>query len=291
MISNRQQFTHGDGPIGVFDSGVGGLSVVRRLLDTVPAEDIDYFADTQHVPYGGRPLAQIKEFALAITGFLVQRGAKMVVMACNISSATALQAASAEFPNIPILGVIEPGAEAATSRACHSIGVLATEGTVRTGAYPEYIHKLSPRANVHQVACPDFVPLVEACETESAEADQACMDALATLAHEKCDVIILGCTHYPFLAPALGRAAKRLFPANNQPVLVDPAIATAERVRAILSPNANTEGRRGSLTCTASGDPDHFRASARLFLGKDLSFVYHASPAEEAGECALATAS
>jgi glutamate racemase len=239
-------------PIGVFDSGLGGLSVVADLARVVPSEAILYFADTAHVPYGERPLSEIKDFALGITRYLVDRGAKMVVMACNMSSATALDAARNEFPDTPIIGVIQPGATAAVRNAERGvrsaefgmrIGVLATTGTVRSGAYGRAIRELAPDAQVFEQACPLFVPLVESGRAESVEADQASKQYTTRLIDEDVMVVVLGCTHYPFLRPAVERAL------GKSVVVVDPAEETAMKVARIL--------RDGGLRAEAGEKPRH----------------------------------
>ena len=151
-----------EAPIGVFDSGVGGLSVVKEIIRQLPGERVLYYADNAHVPYGGRPLSQIKQFALSIIDFLVSKDVKMIVMGCNMSSAVALEAARERHSGIPIVGLIEPGAASAVEAAGgKKIAVAATEGTVRSHRYSEAIRDISPEADVIERACPEFVPLIE----------------------------------------------------------------------------------------------------------------------------------
>ncbi|MGB9618895.1 MAG: glutamate racemase [Armatimonadota bacterium] len=216
-------------PIGIFDSGLGGLSVAREVIARLPRESIIYFADTAHVPYGERPLNEIKGFALDITRFLIDEGAKCVVMACNMSSAVALDEARNRWPDIPIIGVIEPGARAAVIAAGgHPIGVLATTGTVKSAAYVRAIHSLAPSALVVQQACPRFVPLVESGRADSEEAEAAARDYVAPLVRAGCHTIVLGCTHYPFLRRAIQAAA------GSETHIVDPAEETARALEKVL---------------------------------------------------------
>jgi glutamate racemase len=207
-------------PIGVFDSGVGGLTVVREMIRRMPYETVFYYADTAHLPYGPRPLAEIESFALEITDFLISKGAKAICIACNISSAVMLNRLSCEL-NIPVFGMIPPGAAAAAEATRNGhIGILATEGTVKSGAYSRAITELKPDAVVLERACPPFVPLVE----NDMIADPCCRDTVAAflqpLLDEGVDTIVLGCTHYPFLEEHIHDLI------GNSAVVVNPAQRT-----------------------------------------------------------------
>lgn len=217
-------------PIGVFDSGLGGLTVVRQIQQQLPHERIVFVADQAHVPYGGRDLKQVCGFACGITDALTAYGCKAVIMACNISSATGLSYAQAAHPDTPILGVIEPGARTAiASTQNHRIGVLATQGTVSSGAYTRMLQTLDPHAIVLEMACPDFVPLVESEQEQSPAAFNSARRYLAPLLELGVDTIILGCTHYPFLLPVL----QQLVP---EPIhFIDPAYATVVYAHSLLS--------------------------------------------------------
>ncbi|MCE5197697.1 MAG: glutamate racemase [Armatimonadota bacterium] len=260
-------------PVGVFDSGLGGLSVAARILTTLPKERIVYFADNAHVPYGERPLEDIQEFALGITGFLISKGAKAVVMACNMSSAVALDIARESYPDLPILGMIEPGAKAAVAVSDGApVGVLATSGTVKSGAYQKFIADLNPHLHVVQQACPRFVPLVESGKSESEEAEAAAHDYVSALLREGCKTIILGCTHYPFLRRAIESAA------GPGITIVDPAEELALALQNIL-----TERSIASDKLTAphefytSGDTDDFATFGGAFLGRRIDTVEKAT--------------
>ena len=253
-----------DAPIGVFDSGLGGLTVVREILRQLPAESILYLADTAHVPYGPRPPEEVRCFALEIMQFLASQGAKAIVAACNMSSALAVEDAR-RLLNIPIFGVIEAGVALALSRHTHHpIGVLATAGTVASQAYPKRIARLRPDVQVVQVACPEFVPLVESGLECSPQARAAASAYMRPLLEAGCRTVILGCTHYPLLLPVLEAVAPSVR-------FVDPAVATAAQLAASLAQRKLL--RRTSLPprhrFTATADPDRLAHGLRRFL--DLS--------------------
>jgi glutamate racemase len=252
------------GLLGIFDSGVGGLTVVGALLRRFPHARVLYVADQAHVPYGGRPLEEVCGFACRISAFLAEQGCEAVVMACNISSATALPFVKETLSPRPVLGVIAP---AVSRAAAHSdlprIGVLATEGTVRSGAYSKQILLQNPRAFVLEVPCPKLVPLVEDGELETPEAFAAAREYLSPMAEARCDTILLGCTHYPFLLPTLRRAACDLFP---YPVLfIDPADEMGEALRAALPSIETSRPELPNLLLT-TGDACAFREQAPRFL-------------------------
>lgn len=191
------------GPIGVFDSGVGGLTVVHALRQALPDETIVYLGDTARVPYGSRSGDVVRRYAKRCAAFLLQRGAKMLVVACNTASAYALADLQAEL-HVPVLGVIEAGASLAASHCPNGkIGILATEGTVASGAYQKALMRLAPQAQVLAQACPMFVPLCE----ENLMAHEAtrllAQDYLQELVQWPCQAVVLGCTHYPLLMPLI----------------------------------------------------------------------------------------
>lgn len=251
-----------DSPIGVFDSGVGGLTVVRCIQSLLPSESLIYVADQAHVPYGGRPLEEIQQFACGISAALFASGCKAVVMACNLSSAVALRSVQARHPDRIALGVVLPGAQTAvTTTRNGSIGVLATEGTVRSAAYTRALQEYDPGLRVTEVACPRFVPLVESGAFASEEAHAACAEYLAPLCAAEADTVILGCTHYPFLLPVLERLAIGV-------IFVDPA----ERTALALSRELQTRNlRRDSSPLPqrrffTTGSTARFAAQTRVFL-------------------------
>jgi glutamate racemase len=260
-VENRSPTEH-TAPIGVFDSGVGGLTVARELVRRLPLERVLYVADQLHVPYGGRPLEQIRSFATSLSDHLFNNGAKRVVMACNISSATALDRVRERFGADRVLGVIEHGARAAIAATKNGrIGVLATQGTVATSAYTKALHALDPHARVVEIACPRFVPLIEKNELEGAEAEDAAHEYLGPLLAASTDTIILGCTHYPFLSPLLERLAK------ERALFVDPACATVDALARNLAERGSTAEMKSELPhrLATTGDVEIFRNQLKVF--------------------------
>ena len=248
------------GPIGVFDSGLGGLTVVREMLRTLPHEPIVYVGDTAHVPYGGRDLSQISDFAHEISRFLLEEmGCRALVMACNISSAVAFNDVARSLAPLPVLGVIEPGARAAIEVSQgRPVAVLTTEGTAKSGAYARALDALAPGVPVSTVACPLFVPLVEAGLTETPDAAAAARGYLAQTG--QAPVVILGCTHYPFLLPVLQREA------GPGVMFVDPAGETVRELSHLLGDTPPAPAP--SHQFFATGDPADFARGAQAFLGE-----------------------
>lgn len=252
--------------MGLFDSGVGGLTVVRALRRELPSQRILYLADQAHVPYGDRPAEEIRRFALAITQFLISVGSRAVVMACNISSATALETARARHRPTPVIGVIEAAVRAALEVphfGTPRIGVLATRGTVASGAYPRLLHQLCPEAVVTQVPCPDLVPLIESGALNGATVQARCRHYLRPLAEAGCTTIILGCTHYPLLLPVFEEEAHSIF--ENEPVFVDPAQAMVDELRQMTELDQSSP--TGEMRLLTTGDPEILESQVRRLLG------------------------
>ncbi|MDF5710026.1 MAG: glutamate racemase [Nostoc sp. S4] len=203
-------------PIGIFDSGVGGLTVLRELYRQLPNESVVYFGDTARLPYGIRSQAEILQFTREILTWLQQQQVKMVIMACNTSSALALETVRQEF-SIPILGVILPGARAAVQQG-KRIGVIATPATAKSNAYKHAILEINPNVQVWQVGCPEFVPLIEQNRIHDPYTAQVARGYLEPLLEQEIDTLVHGCTHYPHLTPVL----RSLLPSQVQ--LVDPAV-------------------------------------------------------------------
>src|SRR4051812_20862070 len=195
-----------DAPIGVFDSGVGGLTVARAILDQLPNESLLYVGDTAHSPYGPKPLAEVREYALAVTDDLVAQGVKLLVIACNTASAAMFRDARERFTHgagIPVVEVVLPAVRAAARRTrTKRIGVIGTEGTVRSNAYADAF-VADPGMTVVQAACPRFVDFVEAGVTTGPELFAAAEEYLAPLKAADVDTVLLGCTHYPLLSAAI----------------------------------------------------------------------------------------
>lgn len=219
--------TPGNFVIGIRDSGVGGLTVARCIRKLLPGASLLYFADTAHVPYGDRTPQEVRYFALSISEFLLDQGAQMLVFACNTSSAYALDLAQEKF-DVPIVGMIEPGARAALQISQSGpIGILATQATVDSEVYPATFERLRAGTACLQMACPEFVPLVENDQTESIAARRAIRRYLQPLREAGVRTIVLGCTHYPLLLPLLQDEAPEV-------CFVDPAEAVAREVAQIV---------------------------------------------------------
>lgn len=255
-------------PIGVFDSGAGGLTVVRTLLEQLPNEQIVYFGDTAYVPYGPRPPEEIRRFALDATRFLCGQNVKLIVMGCNMSSAMALEDAR-RAADCPVLGTIGAGARMAVNATrTGRIGVAATEGTVASGAYERAVRALRPEAEVIQQACPLLVPAVEA-GIQDGQLDAAVADSLGALRSRSPDALILGCTHYPLLGTEIQHF---MGPAVQ---LVDPAEALAEEAANALRAAhlLAHEPPSRPIVCYASGAPDSLRSWSSRLLQIDLGDV------------------
>ena len=254
-------------PIGVFDSGVGGLTVLRELHRQLPDESTLYLGDEARMPYGPRPPHEVLAFTRETVGWLANQDVKLIVLACNTASAVALDRVRDEIP-IPIIGVVRPGAAAALSASTRrAIGILATAGTVRSGAYVRALRDLDPFAEVHQQACPRLVPLVEAGEFVSRETRAAVEEYVAPLL-PRVDTLLLGCTHYPLLRPVIGEVVG---PAVR---VVDSATTTALAVREVLASHAllAASGASRHRVLTTS-DTATFRRVARTLFGEDLPAV------------------
>lgn len=220
-----------EAPIGLFDSGLGGLTVAAAIARALPHEDLVYFGDTARVPYGNRSPGTVVRYARNIMGFLRRQDIKLAVVACNTVSAHALDALVAEH-DIPVLGVIAPGARAAHAASRNGrIAVLATPGTVRSEAYPQALTGLDEALRAHQVACPLFVPLVEEGWLDHPVAEMVAREYLSPLVGTGVDTVILGCTHYPLLRPVLRRVVDALL--GPHVAIVDSAEATAVEALAI----------------------------------------------------------
>ncbi|MBE9004966.1 glutamate racemase [Fortiea sp. LEGE XX443] len=247
-------------PIGVFDSGVGGLTVLRQIYRQLPNESIIYFGDTARLPYGIRSQGEILQFVREILCWMQQQKVKMVVMACNTSSALALEIVRQEF-SIPILGVILPGAKAAVQQG-KRIGVIATPATAKSNAYKQAILENDSEVQVWQVGCPEFVPLIEQNRIHDPYTTEVARSYLEPLLQQEIDTLVYGCTHYPHLAPVL----RSLLPAHVK--LVDPAIHVAAACDQDLELLGLTNTHPPLPTrFIVSGCPQQFAQSAVQWLG------------------------
>ena len=256
-------------PIGVFDSGLGGLTVVKSIKALLPSESIIYFGDTARVPYGNKSRELIKEYSSEITEFLVKKDSKMVVVACNTVSAMVLSTLK-KNNSIPILGVIAPGvAEAISLTNNKYIGVIGTIATVNSGAYNTALKALDSNIETISQACPLFVPLAEEGWLEGDVVNMVVAHYLSPLKEKNIDTLILGCTHYPLLKNAIANQF------NKTTVLIDSADAVARAVQKKLSDFdlLNNKDEKGSLFCFVTDIPMHFETVGQQFLGSPLDSV------------------
>jgi glutamate racemase len=263
-----------DQPIAVFDSGLGGLTVVRALQHHLPNETLVYFGDTARVPYGTKTSKTVLQFAVQNCDFLLRFEPKLVIVACNTASALALEDLAPRMP-VPLLGVVKPGAETAVQRSAgRGIAVLATEATVASEAYPRAIHNLDPTIPVTQRQCPSLVSLIEEGRTSDDDILRRLVaEYLETVKRLEPAVVLLGCTHYPLVADAVAD----LMPTA---LVVDSADATAAAARQQLTAMGALSSRSGpgKLHCYVSDNPQRFREVGGRFLGKPIREVTWVSP-------------
>ena len=255
-------------PIGVFDSGVGGLTVAREIMRHLPNENIVYFGDTARVPYGSKSKETIIRYARQIIHFLQTQDVKAIVIACNTASALALEVVREEF-DLPILGVVEPGARAALAvTETGKVGVIGTEGTVRSAMYEKVIGEMDPNVEVVAKACPLFVPLVEEGFKKHHVTDEIIDYYLASMKESDIDALILGCTHYPLLRSKIREYV------GDKITLVNPAYETAMDLKLLLEERElahdEQEGQRASYTFYVSDAADKFKQFANSILPYDI---------------------
>jgi glutamate racemase len=252
----------GEGAIGVFDSGVGGLTVLHAIVQALPHEDTVYLGDTGRYPYGTKSPETITQFSIENVEFLVARGIKLLVVACNSASAVALDAIRARFA-IPVVGVIEPGARAAVARSrAGRVGVIGTDATIGSGAYTRALRALAPALEIMVRPCPLFVPLAEEGWTEGPIATQVVDTYLGSLAHSGIDTLILGCTHYPLLRPLIATVM------GEAVAIVDSAEETAREVaRCVRDEGLASSSGRGRTSFFVTDVPERFVRLGQRFFG------------------------
>ncbi|MEO8440748.1 MAG: glutamate racemase [Spartobacteria bacterium] len=273
--------------IGVFDSGIGGLTVVSALRGLLPNETIYYLGDTARVPYGGKSAATVERYSLEITAMLLEENCKTVVVACNTASALALSQLEATTP-VPVTGVIRPGAEAAVAATRNGhIGVIGTRATIKSGAYERAIRALDPALRLSVRACPLFVPLIEEGWLEGEITDRVVGQYLAPMIDDGVDTLVLGCTHYPLLRDAIGRYL------GESVTLVDSAQNCATAVARLLEEKGLRAGKDsvGGLTVALTDPPDAFLEVARDALRLDVGRVELRSVLHAGGTGAVPSAS
>jgi glutamate racemase len=256
-----------DSAIGIFDSGMGGLTVMRALIERLPNENLLYLGDTARLPYGTKSAETVGRYAIQAASALVRRRVKMLVIACNTASAYALDSLEQEFAPLPVLGVIGPGAEAAIAAALHGpIAVIATEGTVKGDAYGRAIHTRAPQIEVVQQPCPLFVPLAEEGLTDGDIAAAVARHYLAPLREAGPKCVVLGCTHFPVLKQVIAEAI------GPDVVLVDSAATVAAAVERQLRQSGiqRTEGATASRRYLVTDAPERFARVGEIFLGAPI---------------------
>ncbi len=256
-------------PIGVFDSGLGGLTVVKQMRMLLPGGDILYFGDLARLPYGTKSSAQIIRFSLQNTAFLLKQGIKALVVACNSSSSSAFSTLRRRF-SVPMIDVIGPAVEEAVRKSrTGRIGLIATRATIESGAYEKALRTRHSRCRVFSAACPLFVPLVEEGMSGDPVTERMAERYLAPLIRRRIDTLILGCTHYPLLTGVL----KKVLPRSVH--LVDSARPTVEQLRKILTEKklASSKQKSGSLRIFVSDKPRRFTEIGENFLGEKLAPV------------------
>ena len=255
-------------PIGVFDSGLGGLTVAHAIMRQLPAESLIYFGDTARVPYGPKSPDTVRRYSREISAFLIEQGVKAIVVACNTATAHALPTLRDEL-DVPVIGVVEPGARAAVraTRTGH-IGVIGTAGTIRSQAYDRAIRAENPEVRVTTLACPLFVPMVEEGWVDHEATHLIAEEYLAPFVKDPIDTLVLGCTHYPLLKPLIGEIVGRSVR------LIDSAEETAADTRRMLDESglAATDGEP-SYRFISSDDPQQFLTLGRRFFGGTIERV------------------
>jgi len=250
------------GAIGIFDSGVGGLTVLTALRQRLPSQDYLYLGDTARLPYGSKSETTIRRYALKAAEHLFRHDIRLLVVACNTASAFALPALVKISP-VPVLGVVEPGVRTALAGGARNVAVIGTEGTIRSGAYQKALHQAAPEVKVSAAPCPLFVPLAEEGWGDHPITDQVAEIYLRPLLDTGLETIILGCTHYPLLRPSLARVA------GPDVSLIDSATAVTDAViQRYQGPTTNSTGT-GRVVIHLTDASDRFRRIARAILGSD----------------------
>jgi glutamate racemase len=260
-----------DAPIGIFDSGVGGLTVARAILDQLPNESTLYIGDTARGPYGPRPLAEVREFALETMDFLVSQGVKAIVIACNTASAAMLRDARERY-SIPVVEVIQPAVRRAVAATrTGNVGVIGTRATIDSKAYVDAF-AAAPQLNITSIACPLFVEFVERGETSGAEITKIAREYLTPVMEAKVDTLVLGCTHYPLLTGVIS------YVMGESVTLVSSAEETAKDLYRTLVENGLLRVQSATPAThkfLATGDAKAFETLARRFLGPEVTKVEH----------------
>ncbi len=251
-------------PIGIFDSGVGGLSVLRAVRAQMPEESILYFGDQGHIPYGPRPMEQIRDFSEAITKFLLARGAKIIVVACNTASAAALKYLREKFPNVQFVGMEPAVKPAAETTQTGKVGVLATPATFQGALYASVVERFANGVELFQNTCNGLVQQIELGNLNGDETRKILEDALHPMLKKNIDTVVLGCTHYPFVIPLIQEIV------GEKVRVIDPAPAVARQVKRLLEAGGvrSDSSNVSQIQFYTSGDPDALKSLLPVLLGE-----------------------
>jgi glutamate racemase len=265
-----------DRPIGMFDSGFGGLTVARSVIDLLPSEDLVYIGDTARYPYGPKPASEVRSYAIELATSLVRDfNAKLIIVACNTAASVALGELQSLL-SVPVIGVVEPGAQALVEATTNNrVAVIGTVGTIASGAYESAVasasHKVSREVSLTATACPGFVEFVERDETSGQAVTKLAANLLAPIRKAGVDALLLGCTHYPYLSAVISEVM------GSGVKLINSADATASEVRDVLIKNnisrSVDDEVKSSHEFYSSGDVQHFAELGRRFLGPELSLA------------------
>ena len=256
--------TSSNSPIGIFDSGIGGISVLRAIRSQMPEESVIYFGDQGHIPYGPRPMQQIRDFSETITRFLLERGAKIIVVACNTASAAALKYLRETFPDVPFVGMEPAVKPAAEHTHTGKVGVLATPATFQGALYASVVERFANDVELFQNTCPGLVQEIEQGNLNGKTTHRILADALVPMLEKNIDTVVLGCTHYPFVIPLIQRIV------GDGVRVIDPAPAVARQTARLLEAKhlRHHPGAKGDVTFYTSGDPAALRALLPRLLGE-----------------------
>jgi len=256
--------SHTKSPIGVFDSGVGGISVLKAIREQMPEEPVIYFGDQGHVPYGSRSIEQIQNFSEAITHFLLGQGAKIIVVACNTASAAALKYLREKFPDIPFVGMEPAVKPAAEHTQTGRVGVLATPATFQGALYASVVERFANGVELLQDTCPGLVQQIEQGNLDGEETRRILEQALLPMLEKNIDTVVLGCTHYPLVIPLIQLII------GNRVRVIDPAPAVAKQVRRVLEARGTRSESRSQadLKFYTSGNPDGLKSMLPVLLGE-----------------------
>lgn len=255
--------TISNNPIGVFDSGVGGLSVLREVRALMPQENIIYFGDQGHVPYGPRPMKQIQDFSEGITRFLLAQNAKIIVVACNTASAAALKYLRETFPDVQFVGMEPAVKPAAEKTQTGKVGVLATPATFQGALYASVVERFANGVELFQNTCSGLVQQIERGNLNGDDTKKILEDALHPMLEKNIDTVVLGCTHYPFVIPLIERIV------GEKVRVIDPAPSVAKQVKRLVEAGemANQSGQDGKVRFITSGEADSVKSIIKVLLG------------------------